>query len=69
MPLDIKPDPPPGRKMSFAEALRYAREKNPELMKDDWSDYDENGVPYWEKWDQTAQGNASPVEPPANEVL
>ena len=36
--------------MTFEDYIRRLREEDLELLKRLGSDYDEEGVPYWEKW-------------------
>jgi hypothetical protein len=36
--------------MSFDDYLKRITEQDAELLKNLGSDYDEDGVPYWEKW-------------------
>ena len=36
---------------SYIEYAKYMVEKNKEILDKLGSDYDENGVPYWEKWE------------------
>ena len=36
--------------MTFDDYIRRIKEEDEELLKALGSDYDEEGVPYWEKW-------------------
>lgn len=40
------------REFGFQEAIRIIKSENAELL-DRLSDYDENGIPYWENWHMT----------------
>lgn len=39
-----------GEKMSFDDYIRRIMEENAEILKALGSDYDEEGIPFWEKW-------------------
>jgi hypothetical protein len=36
--------------MTFDDYIKRIMEENEEILKNLGSDYDEEGVPYWEKW-------------------
>jgi hypothetical protein len=36
--------------MTFDDYIRRIMEENDEILKNLGSDYDEEGIPYWEKW-------------------
>jgi len=41
--------------MSFDDYLKRITEQDAELLKNLGSDFDEDGVPYWEKWGTEAK--------------
>jgi hypothetical protein len=43
--------------MTFEDYIRRIKEKDEELLKQLGSDFDEEGIPYWEKWHKPIDTN------------
>ena len=56
--------------MSFDDYIRRIMEENAELLKNLGSDFDEEGIPYWEKWGSESKFDAEfdVDNPPINAV-
>lgn len=44
--------------MTFEDYIRRLRDEDLELLKRLGSDYDEEGIPYWEKWGSESRFDA-----------
>lgn len=44
--------------MTFDDYMKRIMDKDSELLKNIGSDYDEEGVPYWEKWGSESKFDA-----------
>ena len=44
--------------MTFDDYIRRIMEENAELLKNLGSDFDEEGIPYWEKWGSESKFDA-----------